>query len=196
MRIARTVSSQTGRNTPSVPDGGASGRTTPALETQTLGRMRRPQPASRTTSATSTSSTDAAAFAMAAAATALKNSPQTSRTLAQIQAEIPASPQRQIPRAQLPKRSMSRAVSSANDVPTLATTRPTIEAAISAAASSSGAGTMRRAPRRPRTAVAQGAEGLLMEALRAGELLPNNQRALSDVTSVSHRPRRAGVCYD
>lgn len=200
MRIARTVSSRTGRSTPSIPDAGNSGRTTPALETQTLGRTRRPQPASRTTSATSTtSSSDAAAFAMAAAATALKKSPQTSRTLAQIQADMPApaSPQRQLSRAQMPKRSTSRAVSSANDVPTLATRRPTLEAAISAAASSSGSGTMRRAPRRPRTAAAQGAEGLLMEALTAGDQMPiSNQRTLSDNTTLTRRPRRAGVCYD
>lgn len=197
MRIARTVSSHTGRSTPSVPDGGASGRTTPALETQTLGRMRRPQMASRATSATSTSSSDAAAFAMAAAATALKRSPQGSRTLAQIQAEIPASPLRQASRSMPLKRSTSRAVSSSNDVPTLATTRPTLEAAISSAAASSSSGTLRRAPRRPRTAVVQGAEGLLLEALTGAEqmTMPSG-RALSDGTTMSRRPRRAGVCYD
>jgi len=204
LRIARTVSTQSGRSTPSVPEDGITRTTPPAYETQTLGRMRRPKVPSRSTSRTAvpTTTSPASAMAAAAAAIAVKTSPQVLKVQAEARTEAPPSPQRTVSssRPMPPKRAPTRAASYQREVH--AAPAQTLEAAIEEASSRAAStnGTLRRAPRRPRTAAGNGAEGLLLEALTAGDgqsaPMGSQHKEVNNIGTIGRRPRRAGVCYD
>jgi serine/threonine protein kinase len=204
LRIARTVSTQSGRSTPSAPDDGIIRTAPPIYETQTLGRIRRPKVPSRSTSRTAVPPTTSPASAMAAAAAAIavRTSPQVLKIRAEARTEAPPSPQRTIAssRPVAPKRAPTRATSYQREHP--GAPAQTLEAAIEEASSRAAStnGTIRRAPRRPRTAPGSGAEGLLLEALTAGDgraaPVATEQREVNNMGTIGRRPRRAGVCYD
>ena len=209
LRMSRTVSDHSGRTTPSVQDEPVQPSqlpTTALYESRTLGRARRPATVSRTSS--NTTSSPNAAVAAAAAAAAFKTSPQAMKVQqAQKQIVIPESPVRIVSasRPVPPRRATSRTVSTTKAesmaVP-VAGSKITLEAAIEAAAANPVAinNTIRRAPRRARTAGADGVEGLLLEALAAGDArnppLSSVSRESGHMGTIARRPRRAGVCYD
>jgi len=226
LRMSRTVSDHSGRTTPSGQDEPVQPvqrPTTTLYESRTLGRARRPATVSRTSSNTNTTSspnaiTAASAAASAAAAAAFKTSPQALKVqqVVQKQIVIPESPVRIVSsssssRPVPPRRATSRTVSTTRAEALAAPVnvlvpgpgaKITLEAAIEAAAAQPVAvgNTIRRAPRRARTAGADGVEGLLLEALTAGDRqtapLSGVSREGGLMGTIARRPRRAGVCYD